>query len=281
MSDGRTLLLPGSRLLGYAEYGDPAGRPVVSFHGWPGSRIQTARYAEAARALGIRLIAPERPAIGLSDPRAGSSLRAHVADVACLTDALGIDRFGVLGVSGGGPYALATAACLADRVTRVALVSALAPGSMGSTRSIRAIAAVGSRAPWLFRPGFGAAAGVVAIDCPRAVDLAFRTLPPCDRRIVARPDIRELSTRDAAEAFRQGGRGLRDDALALLAPPDFAIDTIESPAHLWYGEADTIVPVATGRTVAEALPHCQATFLPGEGHYLAIPRAREILAVFE
>lgn len=280
MTADQTITLDGGRLLGYAEYGDPCGTPVVSFHGWPGSRVQTARYDDAASAIGVRLIAPERPAIGLSDRRDEASLRSHVVDVDGLTRALGIDRFGVLGVSGGGPYALAAAACLGARVSRIALVSALAPGSMGASRLIQATGWLGLHAAWLFRPGFDAAARFVCHDSSHAVDLALRALPPTDREIVARPDIHELSARDAREAFRQGGRGLRDDALALLAPPHFAVGDVPTTAHLWHGEADTIVPVATGQATAAALPNCRATFLPGEGHYLAIPRAREILAVF-
>ncbi len=280
MIAGRALAVDGRRLLGYAEYGDPAGTPVVSFHGWPGSRVQTTRYDEAARALGVRLIAPERSGVGLSDRRADPSLRSHVFDVIRLADALGIGQFGVLGVSGGGPYALAAAAWLGERVCRVALVSALSPGSMGATPVIRATGWLGLHAAWVFVPGFGAAARFTTRHGDRAVDLAFRTLPPCDRAIVDQPAIRRLSASDAREAFRQGGRGMRDDALALLAPPAFALGDITTPVHLWHGDADTIVPIATGREVAAAVPDCDATFLPGEGHYLAIPRAGEVLAVF-
>lgn len=280
MNYGRVMTLPGGRLFGYAEYGDPTGTPVVSFHGWPGSRIQTARYDAAARSLGVRLVAPERPGVGLSDSFDGPSLGSHVADVARLADALGIDCFGVLGVSGSGPYALAAAALAGERVSRVTLVSALAPGSMGSTFLIRQVSSLGLRVPWLFIPGFDAAARFAGAKGPLAVDLAFRTLPACDRAIVDRPAIRDLSIRDTREAFSQSGRGLRDDALALLAAPAFSLRDITTEVDLWHGEADTIVPVATGREVAAVLPNCRATFLPGEGHYLAIPRAGEVLRVF-
>lgn len=280
MIAGRALTLGGGQLLGYAEYGDPSGTPVISFHGWPGSRIQTARYDAAARALGVRLIAPERPGVGLSDRRDEPSLRGHIEDVGHLVDALGIDRFGALGVSGGGPYALAAAAWFGERLSRVALVSSLVPGSMGASRLVRTTGWLGVHASWLFAPGVNVAARAVAGNASLAVDLAFRTLPPCDRAIVGQPVIRDLSLRDAREAFRQGGHGLRDDALALLAPPGFALSEVTSPVHLWHGDADTIVPIAAGREIAAALPDCRATFVPGEGHYLAIPRAGEVLRVF-
>lgn len=280
VSPSLALTLAGGRLLGYAEYGDPNGTPVVSFHGWPGSQAQTARYDDAAKAEGVRLIAPERPGIGLSDPRPGASLHTHIDDVALLLDALEIDSLGVLGVSGGGPYALAAAALLPDRVSRVALVSALAPGSMGETRLIRATGWLGMHARSLFRPGFGAAALFARFDPPHAVGLAFDTLPPCDKQIVADPFIRELSIADAQQAFLQGGRGLRDDAVSLLSEPEIDLSAIIAPVNLWHGDADTIVPIATGRRNEAQLRHVTATWLPGEGHYLAIPRAPEILRVF-
>lgn len=280
VSPSRARTLPGGRLLGYAEYGDPAGLPVVSFHGWPGSQAQTARYDEAGRAEGVRLIAPERPGIGLSDPRPTATLHSHIDDVALLMDALGVEQFGVLGVSGGGPYALAAAAWLPARVSRIALVSALAPGSMGETPLIRATGWLGMHARSLFRPGFGAAALLARLDPPHAVGFAFETLPPCDKQIVSDPFIRHLSIADAQQAFLQGGRGLRNDAISLLTAPDFDLAAITTPVHLWHGDADTIVPIAAGQRTAARLPDVTATWLPGEGHYLAIPRAAEILRVF-
>lgn len=278
MTAGRTITLDRNRLLGFAEYGDPSGTPVISFHGWPGSRVQTERYAAAARALGVRLIAPERPGVGLSDRRDVPSLRGHIADVASLADALGVERLGILGVSGGGPYALAAGALLGERVTRVALVSALTPGSMGTTFLIRRASALGSWAPWLFLPGIGGIARIARTKSERAVELHLHTLPPCDRLIVERPAVRDISARDAREAFRQGGRGLRDDALALLASPGFALGDVRVPVRLWHGDADTIVPIAAAYSTAAVLPNVVATVLPGEGHYLAIPRAAEVLA---
>jgi pimeloyl-ACP methyl ester carboxylesterase len=273
-------VLPDGRLLGYAEYGEPWGHPVVSFHGWPGSRVQSAWYASAASELGLRLIAPERPGIGLSSRSSTPTLHQHVADVAYLLDRLNIDRFGVLGVSGGGPYALTSAAWLGDRVSTVALVAALSAGSMGVTPLIQVTGWLGLRVPWLFAPGFDTAARVATWNGPLAVRLAFSTLPPSDRAVVDDPFVRDVAVRDVREAFRQGGRGMRGDAVSLLTAPDFSLGEIRNPVHLWHGDADTIVPIAIGRATAVALPNCSATFLPGEGHHLGIPHVREILEVF-
>jgi pimeloyl-ACP methyl ester carboxylesterase len=109
------------------EYGDPNGTPMLGFHGTPGSRFMLRLADGAAAELGIRLIAPERPGFGLSTFQKGRSLAGWARDVEAFTRALGVERFAVAGVSGGGPYAAACAAMLPDRVTAVGLVSPIGP----------------------------------------------------------------------------------------------------------------------------------------------------------
>ena len=132
----RVISLPDGRLMGYAEYGDPQGVPVVGFHGTPGSRLMFRVADGAARELGIRLIAPERPGFGISSYQRGRTLADHSRDVGLLADQLGIERFAIAGVSGGGPYATACAALFPERVTGLALVSPVGPvvGEEGAPR---------------------------------------------------------------------------------------------------------------------------------------------------
>ena len=123
----RIHVLPDGRRVGYAEYGDPGGLPVLALHGTPGSRLMFALADADARDRGLRLIAPERPGYGLSDYRSCASLLDHAADLAALADALGIGQFALIGVSGGGPYALAAAAAMPGRVVLLALVGPVGP----------------------------------------------------------------------------------------------------------------------------------------------------------
>src|SRR5438046_6812360 len=128
MSDEvRQLRLRDGRRLGYCEHGVRAGKPILYFHGWPGSRIEAQLAAPAARRYNARLIAVDRPGFGMSDFKAHRTLLDWPADVAELADTLGLDRFAVAGVSGGGPYALACARRIPDRLTSVIVVCGLGP----------------------------------------------------------------------------------------------------------------------------------------------------------
>ncbi|MCG8093020.1 MAG: alpha/beta hydrolase, partial [Candidatus Thiodiazotropha endolucinida] len=99
--------LPDSRHLAYAEYGDPEGVPAIYLHGFPGSRLEARLFDLPARQHGLRVIAPDRNGLGLSDPKPGRRLIEWAVDVEALADNLKLERFFLIGISGGGPYALA------------------------------------------------------------------------------------------------------------------------------------------------------------------------------
>jgi pimeloyl-ACP methyl ester carboxylesterase len=123
----RIMRLPDGRRIGYAEFGDAKGLPVLAIHGTPGSRYMFALTDQAARERGLRIIAPERPGYGLSDYRRRDALAQTAEDVNALADGLGLDRFALIGVSGGGPHAMAAAASIPDRVALLALISPVGP----------------------------------------------------------------------------------------------------------------------------------------------------------
>ena len=127
MNETCFITLKSGRQLCYAEYGDPEGVPLMYFHGWPSSRLQAFSLDPICREKGVRLIAPDRPGIGQSEPELNRTLRDWPPVVVELADALGIGSFLVMGVSGGGPYAVATAEALPDRVMRAAVVCGAPP----------------------------------------------------------------------------------------------------------------------------------------------------------
>ena len=116
MVEDRLIRLPDGRNLCYAEYGDPQGKPVMSFHGGPGSHLEHEAYSATIGSLGVRLICPDRPGMGLSDFQPGRKLLDWPPDVLALADALGLERFGVMGWSVGSQYALACAYAIPERL---------------------------------------------------------------------------------------------------------------------------------------------------------------------
>jgi pimeloyl-ACP methyl ester carboxylesterase len=250
-------------------------------HGFPASGLEAALLDAPARALGIALVAPDRPGFGLSDPLPGRTLLDWPADVAALADALGVDRFRVLGGSAGCPYALAAAHLLRDRVIRVALVAGLGPTDdreavrrMGRTARIGF--ALATRAPGVFRLAFGALARLVA-RYPWLNFYLNEATPP-DRAALARPEVLAALDAAAGGAFRQGTAAAVQELALLAAPWGFRPEEIAAPVQIWHGREDGVVPYQMGELLARRLPDARLTLVDGEGHVsLPVRRGADIL----
>ena len=257
--------------------------PVFYFHGFPGSRLEAALLDEAGRSLGVRVIGVDRPGYGCSDPSHGRRFADWARDVASLADALNISRFAIIGVSGGGPYALSTAVHLAHRVRTVAIVCGLGPLSAGSGRAamapVRRFACRLLRlAPWLIPLLSGAMGRRLARDPEGVFRYLLARVPAPDRKTLAKPENRALLQASFTEAIRCGSAGIASDALLYLSEWDFTPRATRVPVTLWHGELDETVPASMSRELAEALPRAQLKLFPEEGHYsLPFRYHREIL----
>ena len=124
MKTENLLTLPDGRELAYAEFGKPDGYPVLYCHGIPSSRLEPLLFGDDVLSqFGLRFIAPDRPGMGGSDFQTHRSYSDWPEDVVFLVEALGLDRFSVLGVSGGGGYAAVCAAKIPERLSKVVIVS--------------------------------------------------------------------------------------------------------------------------------------------------------------
>jgi pimeloyl-ACP methyl ester carboxylesterase len=277
------LKLTDGRQLGYAEFGAADGRPLFYFHGFPGSRLEAELLAPLALELGIRVIAMDRPGLGLSDFQRDRTFSDWPSDVTALADHLRFQSFNVFGISGGGPYAMACAALLGNRVESTAIAGSVAPlDTLCVRRAMDAMKRYGSQvirfAPWLSFPIYRAFRRRLL----RNPDLVFRNMkrvmPPPDTDVLDDPLVETTLRRSFLESVRTGSEGGARELVLYCRAWDFDPARIASTVHLWHGEKDAIIPVAMGRYLASVLPDCRSTFLEQEGHYsLPVRHARDIL----
>lgn len=280
-AETRLIQLDDGRRIACAECGDPAGAPVFAFHGIPGSRLQQHPDPRIALFRGARVIHVDRPGFGLSSPRPGRTLASWADDVAAIADRLDLERFAVAGVSGGGPFALACAALLRERVTRAAVVSGVGPpGSMNGgdmTLPARLAFRFAARAPWLMRTPLLGIARVAARAPERFIGRVAARLCSDDRVTLARADVRAMLARDLAESVRQGVDAMIADLRLEARPWDLPLEAIRAPVALWHGTDDWIVAASATRHLAAAIPGARAHLVAGAGHFMIFDRWPEIL----
>jgi pimeloyl-ACP methyl ester carboxylesterase len=263
---------PEGRKLAVLELGEELGVPVIFHHGTPGSR--RAHNQNASVLSGTRAIFYDRPGYGESDPSPGRDVAAAAADTAMIADDLGVDRFAVVGSSGGGPHAIACAALLGERVTRLAVVAGFAPpddpdldflGGM-SPLNVDEFRAAFAGEDELARM-LGELAEATSGDADLVIDEIVGELPAPDQRALARPDIRSVFREAIAGALVQPG-GWVDDDLAFARPWGVDLSAIHQDTLLMQGELDMLVPRAHMDYLARKVPHARLEIVAGGGHTL-------------
>ncbi|MDX3517390.1 alpha/beta fold hydrolase [Streptomyces scabiei] len=268
---------PDGRLLRVECSGDPAGRPVFLLHGMPGSRVGPRPRPMFLYQRGTRLISYDRPGYGGSDRRPGRRIVDAVADVTAVADALGVDRFAVVGRSGGAPHALACAALLPHRVTRAAALVTLAPRDAAgldwyagmAPSNVRDFSAVLSD-PQGFTERLIPRSAAIRSDPARLLEDLRGDLTADDRLIVSDNGIRSMLLRNYHEAVRTSPYGWIDDAFALTSPWGFDPGEIRVPVLFWYGAKDVFSPAAHSSWLAERIPCATAVLEPAAAHFASL-----------
>ncbi|MFC6825458.1 alpha/beta fold hydrolase [Halopelagius fulvigenes] len=267
-ADGRTVA--------YAEFGDAGGDPAFFFHGTPGSRLSGSLLAEAARERGVRLLCPDRPGIGGTDPLPEASLAERAADALAVADGAGVGSVPVLGFSGGAPHALALAATHPSRVSKLSLVCPPSPpdAPTGDTAAeLRVLSALGRYAPFLLRPLLAAQARTLG-DAPPETVASLYGDPDGVRAVVSDPEgVFETLAADFEAAFRCGAAGVARETRLFERPWGFDPGEVTVETAVRYGRADRNATATAARWLAERIPDAKSDAYDGD-HLTAFLRAR-------
>jgi pimeloyl-ACP methyl ester carboxylesterase len=269
-----TIELSDGRTFAYADRGPANGAPLVFHHGTPGSRAGHHPDPRVYEASGVRAITYDRAGYGLSDRLEGRDVAAVASDISALADELGFDRFAVMGVSGGGPHALACAALLADRITRAVVMVTPAQNDddfdflAGMTQSNVDEFNAALAGPDAIAAYLAPYVETLRMEPETLIDELAAELPPPDQATMARQEVREMLVTNWQEATRQGAAGWMDDDLAFTRPWGFDLADVTAEVRIWQGELDVLAPQAHGRRVAEQLPNATFELVDGKGHML-------------
>lgn len=272
------------RRLSYAEFGTPAGAAVFWLHGTPGGRRQIPIEARLfAEENDVRLIGIDRPGIGTSTPHLYENVLDWAGDLEMLVDNLGIDTFRVIGLSGGGPYALAAGVAMPDRVHGVGVLGGVAPmigpdaitGGLVSVAPYAAPLVKATRIPLSY-----ALAAVIRVVKPLAglgLDGYAAVQPRGDKEMLARPEFKAMFLDDLINGARfQVGAPLADIILFTRHWGFDAVD-VKVPVRWWHGDADHIIPFAHGVHMAQRIPDAVFATIDGESHLGGLGAATEVL----
>jgi len=276
--------LKDGRKLAYAEYGDLKGKPLFFFHGWPVSRLSGGMTDKAAKKLGIRVISPDRPGYGLSDFKKGRKLLDWADDIGELADKLKINKFAIVGVSGGGPYAAVCAFKIPKRLIRVGIVVGLAPTWIpgvldGMAWNSKIAWANYARFP--FTRKIGAFLNYVySLKYFPSFGLhRFVWGANADKDIYNDSFVRKESKANYREAVRNGFHGIEYDLELYTKDWAFELKDIKVPIYLWYGEDDKNVSLNMGKYYNSQIKGSKLKVYPGEGHLISRTHVEEILQI--
>ncbi len=273
MIEQRLIPTPDGRQLEVRIAGPADGRILLFHHGTPGAGLPSPSWVAAAAERNLRHVCVVRPGYGESTRNAGRSIADVGADVTIVLDALGAARVLTLGVSGGGPHALATAAVLPDRVAAAATIGSVAPyeadgldflAGMGAENVEEFGAAVAG--PAELAAFLEAAAPAFATASGGQIAQAFGDLVPDVDRAALTGEMADSIAADIRASLRNGTWGWHDDDLAFTRPWGFDLASIRVPVTVWQGEQDRMVPYAHGRWLAGRIPGVHARLLAEHGH---------------
>lgn len=263
------------------EFGVPDGRPVVFFHGFPGSHHQAFILKPWALTFNLRILSVDRPGYGYSHPRSGPDLKTFLTKLEVALDNLKVDRFYLVGVSGGNPAAVSAAGYFGDRVIALGSVCGLAPFTEAKEHFRefhRRGLNIARRLPgFMMRPLLENR--LKKFNPERRLEFLMNWLDPADTEVLKDQETRTVLMESLNMAARQGAHGMVFDLKSYAKPWPVDFEKIQCPYFIWHGQKDKILPWQMSTFLNERVKHSKLKLYANEGHYsLAMNRVQEILS---
>jgi pimeloyl-ACP methyl ester carboxylesterase len=277
---GESVVAPG-RVLGWAEFGHPDGDPLLWFHGTPGARTQIPPAVhEVALQRGFRVIGVERPGTGRSTDHFYDRILDVAADIEALVEDLGLERFGVVGLSGGGPYTLAVAYAMPQQVVVACTLGGIGPlRGPDAVWSYMRVLRFGAPLFEVMRGPVGSLLGTLVGYAEsvggQALELFARLVGGSDREVLTNPHFKAMFVTDLIEAGEH--RAVAHDLALFSRHWGFLLEEVTVPVIVWQGLSDPIVPQSHGHHMAARLPNAQLRVRPGEGHFAGFSDVAAVL----
>ena len=276
LSDGRSL--------SFARFGDPSGKPVFYFHGFPGSRLEPQSNHDAFLKAGIQLLALDRPGIGHSTRKNKRKLLDWPDDVVEIAKILKLEKFSILGVSGGGPYALACARAIPGYLNKVTVACGLGPidapnATSGMMLSNRVLFRYGKFFPPVLHLSTFLMVRQLSSKPAKGLKKFVEGLPEPDRLVLSKTDAQDFVAASAVEGVRQGSGPLLEEIGIYSRSWGFKLEDLNVPVSLFQGEVDIDVPASMARHQASLIPDSEINLYPNDGHFsLLVNHIDEIIA---
>lgn len=269
-----TVKLKNGRKLGFVEYGDPRGKPILYFHGFPGSRLEAHHLHQSALSNGCRVLAIDRPGMGLSSMDNSRSILAWADDVTEFLNYLDLVKCAIMGHSGGAPFVAACAYAIPDRISRLAIVSGMAPfkypeASIGLARGQQFANKLIMHIPYL--ANLMMALTRMMLKRPsKMMEQLLKQLPEIDQKLFLDPDVGKMIIDSTIEAFQKGLSGPAKEIKLVLKPWGFDLEDIRCSVDIWHGTVDSQVPLSHAKIYGSKIPGASLNIIENEGHHSLI-----------
>ena len=273
------IILKDGRTLGFAEYGDPNGKPVLEFHGWPSCRLEASNYDQAGKKVGARVIGIDRPGIGISTFKKDFCVVDWSSDVVELANALSLDRFAVVGVSSGSPYGLACARFIPERLTSCAIVGGISPLKVeGETLRPKQyldptelrIMRLANSVPLIGRAGFWYFTRMIRKNPDMVLKQMLKGTPPGDLQLLNDEGAKHNAQQIVAECGRGGAKGPIASLALQMQDWGFRLQDISMHITIWHGERDNMLFHTAAAYFASKLPNTTLHTIPDAGHFTVV-----------